>query len=204
VTKFPDGSGMPIKPGSLIQLQIHYTPSPAEVGKKADQTNLLFSVDPDANPAYLEIVQDAEMQAMDVMLPANDPDVFLEGDEPPSKELPTSFWVTASTFHMHYLGTGGGLWIKHPDGTEDCLLDLTTWNMDWQRPYTLVDMQLFQPGDQWHIECEWDNSQENQPVIGGEQRATRDIPWGIELQDEMCRASIRIIGADEKDDKKKK
>lgn len=195
VTKFPEGSGMAISPGSLVQLQIHYTPTPDEVGVKSDQTSLVFAVDPNAKQAYLEIVVDGQMQTMKTMVPANSADVFLEGDVPPSKELPDSFWVTAVTFHMHYLGIGGGISIKHPDDTEDCLLSLTGWDPEWQQPYSLTEMKLFGSGDVWHIECEWDNSQENQPVIGGVQRQTSDIAWGTSLDQEMCRGSLRIVDA---------
>jgi hypothetical protein len=194
VTKFPDGSGTQIEPDSLIQLQIHYTPTADEIGQKSDLTTLLFSVDANAKQAYLDIVQDPAMLDMDVMLPADDPDVFLEADVAPP-DIPKSFWVSAASFHMHYLGTGGGVFIKHPDGTTDCILDLTGWDPDWQQSYTFDTMKLFQEGDVWHLECRWDNSQENQPVIGGVQRDTRDIPWGTSLDDEMCRASIRIVDA---------
>ena len=194
ITKFPDGSGTKIEPDSLIQLQVHYTPTADEIGQKSDVTTLLFSLDANAKQAYLDIVQDTAMLDMDVMLPANDPDVFLEADVPPP-DVPKSFWVSGASFHMHYLGTGGGLFIQHPDGTTDCILDLTGWDPDWQESYTLDPMKLFQEGDVWHLECRWDNSQENQPVIGGVQRDTRDIPWGTSLDDEMCRASVRIIDA---------
>jgi len=194
ITKFPDGSGTKIEPDSLIQLQIHYTPTADEIGRKSDLTTLLFSVDAEAKQAYLDIVQDPAMLDMDVMLPANDSDVFLEGDVAPP-DIPKSFWVSAASFHMHYLGTGGGVFITHPDGSTDCVLDLTGWDPDWQQSYTLDTMKLFQEGDVWHLECRWDNSQENQPVIGGVQRDTRDIPWGTSLDDEMCRASIRIVDA---------
>ena len=196
VTKFADGSGIKIEPDSLIQLQVHYTASADEIGQKSDLTTLLFSVDANAKQAYLDIVQDTAMLDMEVMLPANDPDVFLQADVAPLA-FPKSFWVSAASFHMHYLGTGGGLFIKHPDGTTDCILDLTGWNPDWQEAYTLDPMKLFQEGDVWHLECRWDNSQENQPVIGGVQRDTRDIPWGTSLDDEMCRASVRMIDASE-------
>jgi hypothetical protein len=196
ITKFPDGAGVRIEPGSLIQLQIHYTATADEIGQKSDLTTLKFSIDPDAKEAYLDIVQDQAMVRMDVMLPANDPDVFLEADVPPLA-FPKSFWVSGASFHMHYLGVGGGVFIKHPDGTMDCVVDLTGWDPDWQQAYSLEPMKLFQEGDVWHLECRWDNSQENQPVIGGVQRGTRDIPWGTSLEDEMCRASVRLIDATE-------
>jgi hypothetical protein len=194
ITKFPDGTGVKIEPGSLIQLQVHYTASAEELGTKSDLTTLMFSVDASAKQAYLDIVQDQAMLSMPVMVPANDPDVFLEADVPPL-EFPKSFWVSGASFHMHYLGTGGGVFIKHPDGTMDCILDLTGWDPDWQQAYTLEPMKLFQEGDVWHLECRWDNSQENQPIIGGVQRETREIPWGTSLEDEMCRASVRLIDA---------
>jgi hypothetical protein len=84
-------------------------------------------------------------------------------------------------------------WVRRGStGTTDCILDLTGWNPDWQEAYTLDPMKLFQDGDVWHLECRWDNSQENQPVIGGIQRDTRDIPWGTSLDDDDARH--RFVG----------
>jgi hypothetical protein len=198
-TIYPEGTGQKIVPGSIVQLQTHYTITPEEVGSVSDLTQVQFQVEKEAVESYLTIVLDEKMKALDPMIPEDDPDVFLEGDVKASREIPPAFWVTGAGFHMHYLGVGGGISIKHKDGTEDCILDLTGWNPDWQQAYDLAAPILFDhgAGDVWHIECRWDNSDENQPIIGGVQEESADINWGTPLDQEMCRTSVHLVGLSE-------
>jgi hypothetical protein len=44
----------------------------------------------------------------------------------------------------------------------------------------------FSPGDELRIECHWDNSPENQPIVGGQQQVPQDVGWGEGTSDEMC------------------
>jgi hypothetical protein len=154
-----------------------------------DQTKIQFQIEKDAVEAYLTIVLDPKMKQLDPMIPQYDPDVFLEGDVHAAPDIPTKFWVTGAGFHMHYLGIGGGVSIKHADGTEDCILDLTGWNPDWQQAYDLAEPLLFDhlAGDVWHLECRWDNSQENQPIIGA-CSATRSTSCGARRSTWRCAA----------------
>ncbi len=45
---------------------------------------------------------------------------------------------------------------------------------------------LIQPGDKLGIECEWDNSSENQLMVDGEKLPPKDVQWGDGTADEMC------------------
>jgi hypothetical protein len=195
-TIYQEGTGQRVEPGSIVQLQTHYTITPEEVGQVSDLTEVQFQIEKEAVESYLTIVLDQKMKELDPMIPKDDPDVFLEGTVKASREIPTKFWVTGAGFHMHYLGIGGGVSIKHADGTEDCILDLTGWNPDWQQAYDLMEPILFDhsAGDEWRIFCHWDNSQENQPIIGGIQRESVDIVWGTSLDMEMCRTSVHLTG----------
>ena len=49
---------------------------------------------------------------------------------------------------------------------------------------------LIQPGDQLTISCTWDNSQQNQEFVNGEQLESRYVEWGDGTQDEMCLMSV--------------
>jgi hypothetical protein len=129
------------------------------------------------------------------LIAIDDPDELVVGEVHHEGE-PDIFWVISASFHMHYLGIGGGIDILHADGTRDCIIDLTGWNPDWQQAYGLQQAVLFDKaaGDMWEISCHWDNSQENQPVIAGVQRPTAEINWGTSLDMEMCRSSVRLAG----------
>ena len=49
------------------------------------------------------------------------------------------------------------------------------YNFDWQSGYRFAEPVLFNPGDNLHIECEYDNS-----------GSDVDVNWGDGTDDEMC------------------
>jgi hypothetical protein len=195
VYEFPEGSGVKVLPGSIIQVQAHYTVSSAQAGRVADQTGVEFTIEHNRLEAYLALVTPPELiGSAEPLLPAGDPSVTHSSDFTPAG-LPESFTIHAVNFHMHQLGIDGGIWVKHPDGTEDCVLELTGWNFDWQENYSLVNPVPFSlaAGDVLRLECTWDNSQENQPQEDGIQRPAADIYWSETLDGEMCMASLRVV-----------
>jgi hypothetical protein len=56
----------------------------------------------------------------------------------------------------------------------------------WQRSYRFAKPRIFKPGDTLGITCHWDNSEANQPLVGGVKQAPRDVNWGEGTGDEMC------------------
>ena len=42
------------------------------------------------------------------------------------------------------------------------------------------------PGDRIRVECHWDNSAANQPIVDGVQQEPHDVGWGEGTGDEMC------------------
>jgi hypothetical protein len=42
------------------------------------------------------------------------------------------------------------------------------------------------PGDRLRIECHWDNTLDNQPIVDGEPLQPVDLNWGEGTTDEMC------------------
>ena len=88
--------------------------------------------------------------------------------------------------HMHQLGTQANLSIERGSGSNECLLDIPNWDFNWQGGYFLKDTVNIYEGDKLSLQCEWDNSAENQPVINGEKQVPVDVEWGEGTGDEMC------------------
>ena len=88
--------------------------------------------------------------------------------------------------HMHELGRHATLSIERADGNNECLLDIPDWDFGWQGGYFLKQPTLLYAGDKLSLQCEWDNSAENQPVINGEKLEPQDVEWGEGTRDEMC------------------
>ena len=90
--------------------------------------------------------------------------------------------------HMHLLGRR--IVTSVQDGP--VLLEVPRWDFHWQQPYEFQAPYLLRPQDSIQVECEYDNSQQNQPVIGGQQQQTRDLGWGEGTADEMCLSFLYV------------
>ena len=88
--------------------------------------------------------------------------------------------------HLHELGTRGILSIERDAGNRECLLDIPDWDFNWQGAYFLKEPTVIYAGDKLSLQCEWDNSAENQPVIDGVKQEPKDVEWGEGTGDEMC------------------
>lgn len=203
----PAGTGMRIEPGSMMVLQMHYNTSSAEPA-------------PDRTRVEVELAAEVEHPAVTVpftnfqwalggepmLIPAGEPDVTygfeLQASNPLFRQLLTDADVAADEplvvhsagLHMHYLGTSGSLAVTRDDGREDCMLRIDAWDFDWQGGYELVEPMRVNPGDSLKISCTWDNSAENQPLVGGEVKDPHDVQWGEGTTDEMCLGILYVTG----------
>jgi hypothetical protein len=88
--------------------------------------------------------------------------------------------------HLHNLGKSARMSIERADGSETCLLDIPRWDFHWQGNYRLAQPVTLSPGDRLKVECRWDNSPPNQPIIDGKPKVPADVTWGEGTNDEMC------------------
>jgi len=197
----PEGTGMGIHPDSILVVQMHYNTLVAE--PTPDQSTILISttdeVDRPAsgflytNPAYLgggvmTIPAGESNVGHGFAVPA---DVLMRLFGAPAGLGGGDEWVIHNGFlHMHNLGTTGRTTLIRADGTEQVILDVKDWDFNWQSTYQLKDELLVRPGDWFRLECTWDNSAENQPIVNGEQLPPRDVDWGDGTGDEMCLTNL--------------
>ena len=107
-------------------------------------------------------------------------------------ETGDSFQLHSIGLHMHLLGTRGRIWIERSGADEQCLLDIPSWDFNWQGAYDLQQPITVHGGDLFHLECEWDNTAENQMSVDGELLPSQDVEWGDGTRDEMCLAIAYI------------
>jgi hypothetical protein len=188
----PDGTGILVRPGSKIAMQMHYHPLP---GALADQSTLKVrtaaSVErpayllPFTNPGWLT-------HTPPMTIPAGAPDTvhsfeiglgptiyYLFPDSPFG--LGTPVVAHAAGVHMHTIGTRASLTILRAGGEEDCLIDVPDWDFNWQGTYDLAESTVVQPGDTLRLECHYDNSAGEQP-----------LQWGEGTGDEMCLGMVYV------------
>lgn len=179
---FPEGTGIPVEPGSRVVLQVHYNTLAGE--RLADRSAVQLKLETEVeHPAMMLLWADPEWLMGSMPIPAGETVVHeFEMDPTPFMNLLTDvippfspFRIYSSAHHMHTLGTRAQQQIHRSGGADTCLLELPRWDFDWQQSYRFAEPVVFEPGDRLRIACEWNNE-------AGEQT----VNWGDGTQDEMC------------------
>jgi hypothetical protein len=187
-SEFPDGFGQRVPAGSALVLNIHYStargfPSSrvtdqSSVELKLAATGKKFRTLAVANPAW------AVAGAMHIA--AGNPDaLFFYRYRPGLFTRGKTVSILGALPHMHAYASRFLMGILRADGSKDCLLEIPRWHFGWGQPFWLAEPKTLGGGDQIYVECHFDNSAANQPIIAGRPRAPRDIAWGSDDQ-EMC------------------
>ena len=87
--------------------------------------------------------------------------------------------------HMHTRGKSFRMILDPGTPKETVLLDIPSWNFDWQINYQPVDPIPVQRGDTIRIQCSWDRSQRVDP-------SPRYITFAEGTEDEMCFSTYTI------------
>lgn len=197
---FPTGAGIPVEPGSKIVLQMHY--NVLSGSPEPDQTSISFKIDSKVDKVLklLPLINPQWPLTQSMKIPAGvseqkhsfsyDPAVGLLGQSV-TKSKPVL--IQTANLHMHTRGKSGKIWIKRKDGSQTCLLNIPRWDFNWQGQYRFKTPVLLEPGDQVAIECTFDNSAENQPIIGGKKQKPVDLNWGEGTNDEMCLGGLTFV-----------
>lgn len=183
VGDLPEGTGLRIEPGSKVAVQMHYN-------------TLADNGMPDQSRVHYKLESEVEREAY--MLPWADPSWLMGGMsiEAGDAEATHSFTLDPTTVidlltdvipsgapvefhstihHMHRRGRRGNQSVIRADGTEECLLSVPRYDYNWQMSFQYQQPVVIEPGDQLHVECAWDNSDNPD-----------DINWGDGTADEMC------------------
>jgi hypothetical protein len=198
---FPASTGLKMEPGMKIILQVHYNTLNAPPAP--DQTSVEVKIDDQVDKlAAILFFTDPEWVFNHRMtIPAGQPDVrYTYATDPtpflnlinPDLVAGKPLTIYGAALHQHLRGTRSNLSINHWSGRRECLLDIERWNFHWQMQYGFAQPKTLKSGDELAIECHWDNSAANQPVVGGQPLAPQDLNWGEGSTDEMCLGTIYV------------
>jgi hypothetical protein len=183
-TRFPANTALALPANSRISVQIHYNnlalADPAV--SPFDQTAIALETAP-PNTMERAVVTPVVDRMLDIA--PGDANAVETND----LRLPMTFRpITIYRAMGHAHGLASRITLEHvkADGTKTCVLDNTPWDFNWQRDYTLVKPVRVGPGDTLRITCRYNNSQANQPMVGGVQQTPRRVTWGEGTFDEMC------------------
>lgn len=189
--RMPEGTAMRLHAGSLIVMQVHYNTASVP----ADQTDRTrITVELSSQPPTREVRAIPLAQPSALNIKAGDPAAKQAVLAPMSilasmLGLPGSNYVLYGTsMHMHLLGKSTSMLVSGKP-----LVNIPRWDFHWQQGYQLITPMNLTGSDVLILQCEWDNSAANQPVIGGQKQVPRDVTWGEGTLDEMC-LSFSLIG----------
>jgi len=115
---------------------------------------------------------------------------------PPEGDTTTCVWPVGGgqtllqvTAHMHLTGRGMQVVLNPGEPDAQTLLNVTNYNFDYQKTYTLAHPIVTQPGDTIGVTCTYD------PTLAEELPQLRKLPphftvWGDGSSDEMCLAIV--------------
>ncbi len=185
LVRFPEDAAYVIPRGARVVMQVHYNTA---VGATADLTTVELATRPD--PPALRLRQ----------IPFVDLDIVIPAGEPASTHTsrwthddPTPWQAIGVLPHMHLRGRHIRMHVEHADGRESCLVDVPDWDFQWQENALFEQWTEIGPGDAIELTCVFDNSAENQPVIGGEATPVQEVRWGEGTNDEMCASGLTIV-----------
>ena len=172
----PLGTGGLVKAGSVIGLNMHYTPNGRET-VDASQLGLWF-YDKDDEPAE--------------RMSGNCACVFpgtwttIEPRNPHFEQsanfiIPRDAMLHSFQPHMHFRGKSMRFYADYPDGTREELINVAKYNYNWQLTYNYVEPKFVPAGTKITAVAVWDNSAQN-PANPNPDRA---VDWGNESWDEM-------------------
>jgi hypothetical protein len=182
-SRMPEGTALRLHKGSLIVVQVHYNVLYGAGAGDRTVMQLELSDTPPAHELYALPLARPKM----LRIPAGAPDAVQTIEVPLSAlttffKLPSnSLTVYAHTPHMHLLGRRITTWLNG-----QLVLDLPRWDYHWQQAYQFQEPYTAKGTDLLKLECRYDNTAANQPVINGQQQVPREVTWGEGTLDEMC------------------
>jgi len=178
----PEGTGVRVKPGSLVAMQVHYYTA---AGKAPDQSSVDLRVETEPQ-GWMEIQPWTDITwvaGLGMEIPPNTTGVQHRFTY--TAEAGDRFQINTAGLHMHTHGRAARLSVVRASGEEDCVLDVPNYDFNWQRDYALSEPVTVMPGDTVTLECTWDNPTDE------------TISWGDGTGDEMCLGITALSGISE-------
>jgi hypothetical protein len=176
-SSFPPPTGIRLAAGTQVIMQVHYNLLTQKNVLDRTTADLYYADTPVAKPAMIRPIANTSFripagvssQTVSAMLTVNQ-----------------SWALWGVVPHMHLHGTAIKVTVEQPGGGTTCAVDIPHWDFHWQQFYYYNQPMPVLTGDVIHLDCTYDNSPENQPIINGVRATPTDLTWGDATTDEMC------------------
>jgi peroxiredoxin len=173
VTPYPPGMARRIAAGSHLIFQVHYTPNGS---KQSDQSRIGMTF---VDPASVEFeVRTASAVNTNLRIPPGEANYRVESAGP---RLPAAARLLALNPHMHLRGKSFFYEAVLPNGDRRTLLDVPTYDFNWQTAYRFAKPLEFPENTRLHCIAHFDNSDANL----NNPDPSDTVRWGQQTWDEM-------------------
>jgi hypothetical protein len=212
--QFPTDVAHPLKAGTKLIMQIHYHPH-ANATPDPDTTTFQFAT---TNTKPVWTVDTALLgnfpNALKNGIGLENPPFLIQPDqagqvftmrytEPP---LVPTVRLLAVAAHMHLVGVDEKITLTRAaptatDPADECMLQVPSWNFNWQRSYEydapIDSLPTFSAGDEVRVRCTYDNTMNNlflaQALSEANKTQTQPVTLGETTLDEMCLGAFWIV-----------
>jgi hypothetical protein len=211
-----EGEAVYLKAGSGLVLQVHYNTQFLPAGDKPgpDQTQVEIWTMPAGKTPERVVYRTGLLGPLNgssngtfgggggntMTIPANNPHVVGETTLKMSGVsvlgAGLTFGAVSGTFlpgeivgmtpHAHAWASRMVASLRPTSGGEQCLIEVPDWDYNWQLDYLFKEGVPYTAEDTLHLECDYDNTAQNQPVVNGVKRQVAPVTFGESTLNEMC------------------
>ena len=156
---FPAGTGIRVRPGAGLVVQMHYysreAPGESDAGTRMD-----FMTAPSVERPAMHLAQTRN----DWLGSADNESMVIPPGETRSYQMRNNLGdltsyiarttgvdearvrgleIHSANLHMHAFGHSGDITLQHPTGEVETLLNVPRWDLRWQRDFTFVQPKMF-------------------------------------------------------------
>lgn len=177
--RYPTGTGQILKAGSDLLMQVHYAPYPF-VEDDSSYVNIFF-----ANQPITREVDNYEYAYIGLIIPPDQVKTIKR-----AITVPTDYSLIGFLPHAHLIGESWKLYSVEPSGDTVKILDIPSWDFNWQGMYKPLTMQKIPAGSTVYMEATYDNTSlnpnnPNSPPI--------TVTWGEGTNDEMFYCILQFV-----------
>jgi mono/diheme cytochrome c family protein len=180
---FPLGTGVRIKAGARIVMQVHYSNADTSPGSTAqfDQTRVGLYL----SPAALQQLTFFPIVNPIFRIPAGESRYQVRA----LSILPSQVDVVGIAPHMHLLGREAKITARLPSGETRELIRIDDWDFHWQGNYTFNQPVTLPAGTILEMLAYYDNSTNNPK---NPSNPPVSVAWGERTVDEMCLTFLTV------------
>lgn len=182
---YPQGTAKRLPKNADLVLNMHYSPSPKDVSENS-KILLYLSKTPPKRLVKTFILEENSVVNQPFFIPKDTLIRFYQR----SPVIPIDISLISITPHMHLLGKNFKSYAITPDGDLINLINIPSWDFNWQMTYQFEKMIKIPRGSVIYAEADYDNTLDNSR---NPHRPLKDVEYGWGTKDEMMNLIFQYL-----------